>query len=230
MVADKGKVKPLVTKEGDYFVNPFHPEVQHYELRIIEEIVSRYDFDAVVLDWVRCDDYNMDLSETTRHLFAKAYGFDPMTIDFAKANPKRSVWNRFRTQKIADYIGEVATHIRRIRPKIKVGVFILSPGWPETAQDPRKFAKYVDFLAPMCYYDDWGYPLSWIYDESRDDAILPLVRKMAASKEVVPVFDADWKRRIYRKLFGHLPELKRASFFAYGKWTPTMLKRLSEIR
>ncbi len=225
-----GKIVPFVNDDGEYFVNPFDPQVQRYELSIIDELVAKYDFDALILDWVRCDDYAMDLSDTTRRAFRKKYGFDPAAIDFSKESKRRQIWNRYREERIAAYIHEVKKHIRSVKPHLRLGVFILSPLWHETAQNPALFRRDIDFVEPMCYYDDWDYPLEWVYDAKREDAILPAVhRAVGANKQIVPVFDADWSLSVYKTLFAHLAHLHRAAFFAYGRWTRRMLRHIGAL-
>ena len=226
MVYKNGKIQPLITDDGEYFVNPLHLEVQNYELSIIDEIVSNYDFDAVVLDWVRFDGYAMDLSDYTREDFKKEYGFDPVLIDFTHKNKKRKLWNSYRSKKIASYIHHVKEVINRKKPTLLLGVYLLSPAWLELAQDPSLFKDDIDFASVMCYFDDWKYPLNWIYDVKRDDAVLPLVRQKIGNNNIIPVFDADWKEETYEKIFANLTKTKEISFFHYGKWSSMMLKKI----
>ncbi|MCF6173982.1 MAG: family 10 glycosylhydrolase, partial [Campylobacteraceae bacterium] len=164
-ILKEGRVIPFSKFSKSYFVNPIDPQVQKYQLSIIEEIVSNYDVDAVVLDWLRFDDYNMDLGEVSREIFRKRYGYDPIEIDFSKDSKRRREWNDFRKSVIGEYVKVVKESIERLNPKMELGIFILSPYWSEVAQDPAKFHRYVDFLSPMSYYDDWGYPIDWIYSK-----------------------------------------------------------------
>ncbi len=208
-------------KDGEYFVNPLHKEVQDYERSIIKEIVSRYDIDGVVLDWIRFDDYAMDLSDYTRAKFHKKYGYDPLSIDFEKESEKRREWNRFRTQEIAAYIHQVAIMIKALKPTVQLGVYVLSPEWREVGQDPALFYKDIDFISPMCYYDDWEYPVDWIYGP-REDAILLVTKQKIHGRAIVPVFDVDWTKEVYADIFEHLkksyPKIDTVSWFLYGKW------------
>jgi len=226
MMYKHGKVTAL--KKSEYFVNPLHPDVQAYELSIIKEIVSNYDFDAIVLDWIRFDGYNMDLSPYTRARYKKHFGYDPITIDFNKENPKRTEWNDYRTEGIASYIKRVKDSISQIKPHLPLGVYILSPEWEELGQDPSKFKKYIDFISPMAYYDDWDYPVEWIYGK-RDDAILPLTRKMVGNKTIIPAFDTDWKKEVYVKIFKNLTDIETLSWFEYGKWTNKHLQNIGAL-
>ena len=226
MAYKNGKIKPYISKEEAYFVNPLHPDVQAYELSIIKEVAENYDFDAITLDWIRFDDYAMDLSNRTRDDFKKVYGYDPVGIDFLHENKQRTEWNSYRSEQIAAYIRQVKEMLFRLKPNLRLGVYILSPAWYELAQDPGKFKQYIDFISPMCYYDDWGYPHNWIYDQKRDDAILPLVKARTGSKMIAPVFDADWDQSVYSEIFVHLKDIRSVVFFHYGKWTEALFQRV----
>ncbi len=225
MVYREGKIVPFAKNSSEYFVNPLHPDLQRYELSIIKEIVTRYNVDSVVLDWIRFNDYNMDLSDRTRQHYSKAFGYDPVTIDFSTENAKRIQWNHYRMDALASYIQRVKQTIRTIKPAVTLDAFILSPAWKELAQDPRRFARSLDSISPMCYYDDWNYPVDWIYG-TRSDAILPLVRQKVSAKTIIPVFDTDWDRNVYQKIFAHLDNIHTISWFHYGKWTSREIGRI----
>ena len=227
MVYREGKVVPFANNSTEYFVNPLHPDVQDYELSIIKEIVTRYPIDGVVLDWIRFNGYNMDLSNRTRQHYKKRFGYDPITIDFTTENSKRIQWNHYRMDAIASYIQHVRAAIRAIKPAVTLDVFVLSPAWKELAQDPRRFANSIDRIAPMCYYDDWHYPLDWIYG-TRSDAILPLIRQKVPHKEIVPIFDTNWTPQVYRKIFTNLHNIQTIGWFHYGKWTSREIGRIRE--
>ncbi len=227
MLYRNGKVVPFAQNSSEYFVNPLHPDVQAYELSIIKEILSRYNIDSIVLDWIRFNDYHMDLSDTTRQHYKKTFGYDPITIDFTTENSKRIQWNHYRMDGIASYIERVKQSIRAIKPAVKLDVFVLSPAWKELAQDPRRFAKSIDSISPMCYYDDWNYPLEWIYG-TRSDAILPLIRRKVPDKEIIPIFDTNWEAPLYQKIFAHLNNIHTIGWFHYGKWTSREIGRISD--
>ncbi len=227
------KIISVHEKSGEYFVNPLHIDVQNYELSLIKEIVSKYDIDGVVLDWIRFDDYNMDLSTYTRKKYEKKFGYDPIMIDFSKENRQRKEWNDYRGEEIASYIKKVSIMIEDIKPDVKLGVYVLSPAWSEVGQDPARFYKDIDFVSPMCYYDDWEYPVDWIYGP-RDDSILVVTDKKVKDTDIVPVFDTDWKEETYHDIYKHLkktyPHIKTLSWFEYGEWSEEAFKRVSKLK
>ena len=56
------------------FVNPADPQVQEYEISLMEEILNNYDFDGIVLDRARYDNIRADFSAFSRTQFEKWFG------------------------------------------------------------------------------------------------------------------------------------------------------------
>lgn len=229
----KNKVIPFKGQDGtEYFVNPINSDVQRYEISIIKEIVSNYEVDGIILDWLRFDDFNMDLSEYTRSKYKSTFGYDPITIDFSTNNTKLKQWNDWRTSQIADYVKSVRKNIDTIKPGLILGVYILPPEFIECGQDVEKFRGYVDFISPMAYFKDWGYNSKWVYDKS--SGILADTKKKILNKEIVPAFDISWSASEYKEIYSGLrknyPEIKNISYFFYGKWNEAMLINIDKRR
>ncbi|WP_024301824.1 glycoside hydrolase family 10 protein [Pseudogulbenkiania sp. MAI-1] len=203
----------------EYFVNPLHPEVQAYQRSIIREIVSRYNVDGVVLDWLRFDDFNMDMGDLTREAYRQRFGVDPVSIDLTTDNEERRQWGEWRTDQIGDYVKAVRDDIKQIKPGISLGVYILPPEFSEVGQDVAKFKDYLDFVSPMAYFRDWGFESRWVYNDS---GILSQTRRKARDTAIVPAFDVHWTdaqyREIYRGMRDLHPGTESVAFFLYGKW------------
>ncbi len=232
MALRDGQIVPFTGSNGnEYFVNPLHPDVQAYERSIIREIVANYDVDGVVLDWLRFDDYNMDLSDYTRQEYSAAYGYDPATIDFSTDNAKRRQWNDWRTTRIGEYVSDVADDIDSLVPDLFTGVYILPPEFTEVGQDAGKFKDYVDFVSPMAYFADWGFDPSWVYNGT---GILAQTRSKVGDKEIIPGLDVWWTNAQYHQIYSDIrsqrPEIQNLAFFLYGKWTDNDLKKIDNRR
>ena len=66
----EGRVLPYIGRDRkEFFLNPLNPAARDYQRLLIEEIARDYDVDGIVIDWVRFDDYNMDLGDETRARF-----------------------------------------------------------------------------------------------------------------------------------------------------------------
>lgn len=215
----------------EYFVNPLHPEVQAYQRSIIREVVSRYEVDGIVLDWLRFDDFNMDMSAPTRRIYQQKFGVDPISIDLKTDNDKRKQWSEWRTDQIGAYVKAVRDDIRQIKPGVSLGVYILPPEFGEVGQDVAKFKDYVDFVSPMAYFRDWGLESSWVYD---DKGITAQTRRKAVGKAIIPAFDVHWTDEEYRQIYTGLrrnyPEIGSLAFFVYGKWTDDILTKINLMR
>lgn len=232
MALHNGQVVPFTGSNGnEYFVNPIHPDVQAYERSIIREIVSNYDIDGVVLDWLRFDDYNMDMSNYTRQIYSSAFGYDPITIDFTTDNIHRNQWNDWRTTQIANYVRDVESDIESLVPDLFTGVYILPPEFVEVGQDVEKFKDYVDFISPMAYFADWDFEPSWVYNNT---GILAQTKTKIGTKEIIPGLDVWWSNAEYHQIYAGIrnqqSEVQNLSFFLYGKWTDNDLKKIDNRR
>ena len=216
-------------KGTEYFVNPLSLAVQSYERSIVEEIARNYNVDGIVLDWLRFDNYNMDMGPDTRAKFQNAFGYDPISIDFSTENEQRTQWNTWRSAQIGAYVQSVRQAVNKIKPGLDLGVYILSPEFSEVGQDAAQFSEYVSFLSPMAYFKDWGYAPSWVYRN-----VLPLTKAKANSAAVAPVFDTDWTDAAYREILPNirqeLPSIVTLSWFVYGEWTEAVLQRIDTLR
>ncbi|MBX9946264.1 MAG: family 10 glycosylhydrolase [Reyranella sp.] len=225
-----GKAVPF-TGNGrrEFFVNPLDAGVQAYERSIVAEIARGYAVDGIVLDWVRFDDYNMDVGPATRARFEAAFGFDPLAIDFKADTPQRRQWNAWRTAGIAAYMRGVREALDAARPGLVLGAYILPPEFVEVGQDAALFAGDVSFLSPMAYYNDWGFAPDWTVDR-----LLPQTLAKAGQAEVIPVLDEDWSDTAYRETASRMRRdfsgISPLSWFAYGQWTEASFRRLDRLR
>ena len=226
MAASQGRVAPYTgTRNQEYFVNPLHPEVQAYELSLIQEVTRRYPVDGVMLDWIRFDNYNMDLSDTTRQQYLARFQVDPLTLDFSKPSAALSQWNDYRTDGIAAYVQRVRNALPANMP---LGVYILPPEFVEVAQDAGKFNTWIDSLGPMCYFVDWGFSLNWVWS-----SCLSTTAQKSGQADIVPAMDSQLSDAQYQQIFSHLrsdfPQIKTLSWFHHGKWTPELFQRIARL-
>jgi hypothetical protein len=226
MVATNGQAAPYTgSRHKEYFVNPLHPEVQAYELSLVQEVTRKYSVDGVMLDWIRFDNYNMDLSDYTRRQYQTRYQVDPLALDFSRPSVALTQWNNFRTEGIAAYVQQV----RQVLPAgMPLGVYILPPEFVEVAQDANKFNTFVDALSPMCYFIDWGYAIHWVWS-----SCLAGTAQKAGKSEIVPAMDSQLTHEQYQQIFAHLrsdyPQIKTISWFHHGKWTQALFQRIVQL-
>jgi uncharacterized lipoprotein YddW (UPF0748 family) len=225
----EGRVLPYTGRDGkEFFLNPLNSAARDYQRSLIEEIARDYDVDGIVIDWVRFDDYNMDLGDETRAKFKASAGFDPIDIDFSKDNPQRTQWNAWRSKQIADHVKRMRAALDAIKPRLELGAYILPPEFDEVAQDAAQFSGALAFLSPMAYYKDWGFPPGWVVRK-----LLPETVDRAGRAAIIPVFDESLTLAASRDV---LPEIRRTwsgigtlSWFMYGKWTSAALLRVNRL-
>ncbi|WP_342562736.1 family 10 glycosylhydrolase [Paenibacillus sp. FSL R7-0345] len=218
---------------NEYFVNPIRAEVQQYERSIIQEVIDNYDVDGVVLDWIRFDNYNMDVSDYTVAKYQAQFGYSPLTINFNTDSAKRQQWNEWRTEQIGEYVGDIREDIdQSANPDVQLGVYILPPEFTEVGQNVAKFKDDIDFVAPMAYFDDWDFNSDWVYSTSYGILKDTSDRISGSGAEIVATLDNDWTddqyQEIYQGIRQNYPGVKRLSFFAYGAWPESELIKIHE--
>ena len=209
----------------EYFVNPLDPAVQAYEASLLDEIAAHYAVDGFMLDWIRFDNYNMDVGAWTRQAYQGAYGSDPLTIDFALAGATRDQWNAFRTDGIAAYVHALR---RRLPANQPVGVYILPPEFVEVAQDAAKFNADTALLSPMCYFVDWGYGIDWLWS-----GCLATTVQKAGSAQIVPAMDSQLTDAQYQLIFSHLhaqyAQIRSIAWFYHGRWDAARMQHIAAV-
>ena len=224
-----GKVTPFVGSDRkEYFINPLDAGAQAYQRSIVDEIARRYAVDGIVLDWVRFDDFNMDLGPDTRARYRALFGIDPLAIDFKTESDARRQWNAWRTGEIGAYVQSVRRTLDVARPGIELGMYILPPEFVEVGQDVAAFAGALNFVSPMAYFRDWGYEPSWVYR-----SVMPTSVAKAGRAAVIPVLDEDWTDAAYREIIPHIrrdfPAVTTLSWFVYGHWTEGAFRRIDRL-
>jgi len=150
--------RELVRSYGEYlWLDPGEPAVQEYSLRVVMDVVKRYDIDGV-----QFDDYfypdpsnngNRDFPDETSW---KKYG--------ARGKLVRNDWRR---ENINAFISRVYTSIKAAKPWVKFGVApfgIWRPGDPPQITGTDAYNKYyadsrkwlvdgwVDYFSPQLYW------------------------------------------------------------------------------
>jgi uncharacterized lipoprotein YddW (UPF0748 family) len=162
----------------DIWMDPGEPDVQDYSIRVVEDIVRRYDIDGI-----HADDYFypyvVDDSAGNPVLF-------PDSATYAKYGAGMSL-DDWRRSNIDKFVERMYREVHAIKPTIKVGISpfgIWRPGNPPSVAgldayasiyaDSRKWLQqgWVDYLAPQLYWaiasPKQSYPalLDWWVNES----------------------------------------------------------------
>lgn len=112
---------PGIWMEGNViprrWMNPFHPQVQKFQLELINELVSNYEVDGFQFD----DHLGLPVD----------FGYDPFTINLYRAehggqappdDPQNAEWMAWRANKISDFLAEVHQLVKARRPSAVVSI------------------------------------------------------------------------------------------------------------
>jgi uncharacterized lipoprotein YddW (UPF0748 family) len=160
------------------FVNPANPTSREYELKIVDELASNYDFDGIVFDRMRYASLQSDFSELSRQKFEEyigqkldrfpgdIYSFDPSPGRPLVWGPYFKQWLEWRARNIRTWLQDASRIVRTKRPKSRIGVYVGS--WYNTYYTvgvnwgSDEFAPGLDWMSPS--YNQTGYAglVDWI--------------------------------------------------------------------
>ncbi|MCH7323391.1 family 10 glycosylhydrolase [Solibacillus sp. MA9] len=165
------------------FVNPIHPEVEAYELSIIQEIINHYEIDGVVLDRCRYPNIYGDFSRLSKEKFEayieqkiENWPTDIMTVEhkkpvFGKLFPK---WAEFRANNIKNFVKKARNVVKTKNTDLIFTVYVGSwyplyynegVNWGSKTYQPSfewvsdtyctaAYAEEFDFIMTGCYYPE----------------------------------------------------------------------------
>lgn len=153
---------PITQQKKKYSVmlNPALPDVQQYELSILEELVRLYpSLDGLILDRVRYDGIEADFSPASRKAFEKFLGhsvshFPEDIYRYASGDSVRRIpgplyqpWLKWRAKVIHDFIGRARRDLKQINPRLSFGDYTgswyptyyeVGVNWASRQYDPSK--------------------------------------------------------------------------------------------
>ncbi len=94
------------------FLDPGIPEVRDYTVKIIGDILSKYDVDGIMLDFVRYPGRDWGYSDIAVSRFNKAYNRT------GKPDPKDLTWARWRREQVTQMVRDIKKEIDRQKPYV----------------------------------------------------------------------------------------------------------------
>jgi Domain of unknown function/Glycosyl hydrolase-like 10 len=164
---DTGMVPITALKHRDAaMLNPADTAVQHHELNVLGELVSRYPLDGVILDRVRYDDLDADFSPLSRSLFERSIGTaighfpDDIFLWEKTSNGSKRMkpgkyftqWLDWRAKVIHDFIAQARAVVKHARPSASFGDYAgawypiyyqVGANWASTTYDPSKEYRWA---------------------------------------------------------------------------------------
>jgi hypothetical protein len=134
----EGKIIPISQMKWNYngMMNPANPEVQAYQLSILEEFAKKYKkLDGLILDRMRFDNITSDFSDLSRKLFEEYSGIEvknfPDDILYWVKNNEGKMeyktgelfpeWSEWRAMVIKNFMQDVHNMLRRVNSKLLIG-------------------------------------------------------------------------------------------------------------
>ncbi|MGV3509733.1 MAG: alpha amylase family protein [Sphingobacteriaceae bacterium] len=175
-----GNRVPITSTGKNAFVNPAIPAVQTRALNIIKEIVGKYQFDGLILDYARYTDVSADFSDFSKADFikfletkyndteAKKMDFPKDIVSSWKVSSGQVLpnatgkyykrWLLYRATVIHDFFVKARQAVKGVKPDVKFGVYV--GAWYTTYyQVGVNWAsqEYDPFNDTEVRFD-WGYP------------------------------------------------------------------------
>lgn len=155
------------SKKG-HFLDSSNPEVCEFLKTIIQEMLTKYDFDGISYDYIRYpeageyEEYrDSGFAPHAIKLFADTYNYrgDNLIEDVKNYPEIRAQWHEFKQNSINNLLKELGEFIRSVDSEVIISA---SPfGYLKTAkavymQDVETWMKdgYIDVVLPMVYTDD----------------------------------------------------------------------------
>lgn len=118
------------TRKAAAFLNPARPDVQEYALKLILELVNKYDIDGFSLDYCRFPDAESDFSDFSRNEFETYLGHkvenwpaDVMSYDNEGNRIEGKLinqWWAWRAKVISDFVHKASDAIHAAKPNVDV--------------------------------------------------------------------------------------------------------------
>jgi uncharacterized lipoprotein YddW (UPF0748 family) len=146
-------------------LNPCLPEVRHYLVSVMHEIVSRYPVDGLHLDYIRFpNEYTKAYAPSTT---VPDYPRDARTVGMFQRATGRTPdqapgqWNAWRAEQVSQLVRDIRAMMLKTRPGASLTVAVSAD--PDAAlrqyfQDSRRWMAegWVDAVFPMNYESDMG--------------------------------------------------------------------------
>ena len=148
--------------EGRY-LSPGVPEVREHIVRVVRELVERYDIDGIHLDYVRYPNVHYDYNLINRAEFSRRYGFDPKKVVDGEPHlgeslevRRRKVWEKWRTDQVTMLVEQIRDTISKMKPRVQLSAAVkpeIERAYRQHGQDWIRWInrEMIDFVVPMFY-------------------------------------------------------------------------------
>lgn len=148
--------------DGQYTLDPGHPDVQRHTFDVCMDILTRYDIDGLNFDYIRYSSLNEGYNPVTVARFNKRFNRT------GKPSPTDPVWMQFRRDQITGLLRKVYLYAAALKPHVKISCDTItwtpapataagwysSAAWGTVLQDWRGWMQegIMDLNIPMNYF------------------------------------------------------------------------------
>lgn len=174
--------------DGSYFdwLDPTNPNVRARWKALIQEVITKYDVDGIMLDYCRYDNTDGPYTQTAK---AKIEEYLNATItnwpgEFALGQPRYAEFMDLRVRIMDDFVRDLVTWAREVKPNIEIGAYTFAYEYGMgnrywVGQDPVKWA--YDGLIELS--GSHGYTTS---DSQLEDWINSAVSLLGGPEGIIP--------------------------------------------
>lgn len=164
-----GKLTPISEIKTNYngMLNPADPEVQQYQIDILNEFASKYpEMDGIIFDRLRYDEITSDFSELSKKQFEEYAGvtvenFPEDILSWYDENGRKREkyaygkyfrkWVEYRAATIHDFVVRAHKELKAVNPDLIIGdytgawyptYFHVGVNWASREYDPSQVPEY----------------------------------------------------------------------------------------
>ena len=157
IICDKdGKPMKLDPPNNNYvWASPGIPAVREHVLRVVDEIVQRYDIDGIHFDYIRYPEGSQEQGYSNDSVSVARF-HDPLQ------NPGALGWEHWQREQVNQFVFDAYNLVQSRKPWVKMSASVIGEyvgeGWTAYGavyQDPRRWMEVgkIDFIVPMVYWE-----------------------------------------------------------------------------
>ena len=142
------------------FLDPGVPEVREYTVKVLADLLGKYDVDGIMLDFIRYPGQKWGYSDIAVSRFNAQYGRT------GKPDPRDLTWGRWRREQVTEMVRAIYKEINRRKPHVALAAATIPWGpcadlWSKTDAFAHVFQDWrlwmeegiLDVNMPMNYKD-----------------------------------------------------------------------------
>jgi len=148
---------------GTVNLDPGHPAVEDYLISVFMDIVTRYEVDGLVLDYIRYPARNWGYNPVAAARFNTEYGRS------GQPDANDEAWLNWRREQISNLVKRLYLEIKAVKPGVKLGADVWSSwgtGNGSYLQDWDSWTRnhWIDYVQPMIYTSNNNLYRTWVED------------------------------------------------------------------